>query len=173
MGNNGHTSQDWVSVALDRYEGRLIRYAQRITGDAHRARDVVQETFLKLCHQNAQDLDGHLTQWLYTVTRNKALDVCRKESRMSATLEPLTMDPGGREPAPDESAEDRDSLASILTCLNELSEHQQECIRLKFQSGLSYREISAVTDLSVSNVGFLIHTGLKLIRQRLNRSELH
>ncbi len=172
MGNNGHAGQDWVSVALDRYEGRLIRYALRITGDAHRARDVVQETFLKLCHQDADALDGHLTQWLYTVCRNKALDVCRKESRMSATLERFTLDPGSREPTPDESAEDRDTLASIFACLNELTDNQQECIRLKFQHGLSYREISKVTTLSVSNVGFLIHTGLRKIRQRLAKGEV-
>jgi RNA polymerase sigma-70 factor (ECF subfamily) len=48
-----------------------------------------------------------------------------------------------------------------------LSENQQEVVRLKFQSGLSYREISEITDLSVTNVGFLLHTALKKIRERL------
>ena len=83
MTTNGHAGQQWVSMALDRFEGRLLRYAQRITGDPHRAADVVQETFLKLCHEDQASLDGHLAQWLYTVCRNKALDVRRKESRMT------------------------------------------------------------------------------------------
>jgi RNA polymerase sigma-70 factor (ECF subfamily) len=47
-----------------------------------------------------------------------------------------------------------------------LPKNQQEVIRLKFQHGLSYKEISTVTNLSVTNVGFLIHTGLKVLRER-------
>ncbi|MEZ6147070.1 MAG: sigma factor-like helix-turn-helix DNA-binding protein [Planctomycetaceae bacterium] len=42
---------------------------------------------------------------------------------------------------------------------------------MKFQHGLSYREIAAVTDLTATNVGFLIHTGLKRLREQLNRDE--
>ena len=167
MSNNGHAGQEWVAAALNRFEGRLLRYAQRITGDPHRARDVVQETFLKLCREDAVAMDGHLAQWLYTVCRNQALDVRRKESRMTAIAEPSLMDAAGREPSPDQTAENRDDLTRILDCLSELTPHQQECIRLKFQHGFSYREISAITGLSTTNVGFLIHTGLKRIRHRL------
>jgi RNA polymerase sigma factor (sigma-70 family) len=166
MMNNGHTGQEWVSSALDRFEGRLLRYAQRITGDAHRAADVVQETFLKLCHEDQASLDGHLAQWLYTVCRNKALDIRRKESRMTALAEPSQIERNGHIP-PDQSVENRDTAACILGYIGELTENQQECIRLKFQHGLSYREIAAVTELTVSNVGFLIHTGLKKVRQRM------
>jgi RNA polymerase sigma-70 factor (ECF subfamily) len=52
--------------------------------------------------------------------------------------------------------------------LGDLPANQQEAIRLKFQHELSYKQIAEVTQLSVSNVGFLIHTGLKTLRQRLN-----
>lgn len=57
--------------------------------------------------------------------------------------------------------------AAMLRLIDALPERQQEVIRLKFQAGMSYREISGVTNLTVSNVGFLIHTGLKTIRERL------
>ena len=52
-----------------------------------------------------------------------------------------------------------------------LPANQQEVIRLKFQHGLSYKQIAEVTQLSVSNVGFLIHAGLKTLRQRLNPNQ--
>lgn len=48
-----------------------------------------------------------------------------------------------------------------------LPTNQQEVIRLKVESGLSYREISELTGLSISNVGYLLHTGLTSIRTRL------
>ncbi|MEN8713450.1 MAG: sigma factor-like helix-turn-helix DNA-binding protein [Verrucomicrobiales bacterium] len=41
-------------------------------------------------------------------------------------------------------------------------------MRLKFQGDLSYKEISEVTGLSVSNVGFLIHTGIKRLRSLMD-----
>jgi RNA polymerase sigma-70 factor (ECF subfamily) len=48
-----------------------------------------------------------------------------------------------------------------------LPDNQQEVVRLKFQNGLSYREISCITKLSVSNVGYLIHTAIQKIRAEL------
>lgn len=169
MSNNGHPPRHWVATALRQYEGRLVQYAQRITGDPERARDVVQETFLKLCQEDAAAVDGHLAQWLYTVCRNQALDVRRKESRMTTLAEPPVLEPDRRQPEAWQAAEDRDEVDRILTELARLPANQQECIRLKLQHGLSYREISGVTGLSVSNVGFLLHTGLKTIRERMAR----
>ncbi len=73
--------------------------------------------------------------------------------------------------SPPELAESRESSGAVLRLLSSLSANQQEVIRLRFQSGLSYREISAITDLSVSNVGFLIHTAIKTIREKLGAGE--
>ena len=58
-----------------------------------------------------------------------------------------------------------------MRALDDLPANQQEVIRLKFQNDLSYREISRITKLSESNVGFLIHTGLKTLRHRVRALE--
>ena len=158
---------EWVRTAVEHYEGPLVRYAARITGDLDHARDVVQETFLRLCQEERSRVDGHLAEWLYTVCRNRALDVRRKENRMNAMsvveLERCT----SRDGAPSAELERDEAMCQVLRALATIPENQQEVIRLKFQEGLSYREIGSVTGLSVSNVGFLIHTGLKTIRQRV------
>ncbi len=168
---NGHAPDDWVTAALHRYETPLVHYAQRITGDAERARDVVQETFLKLWQEPRESVDGHLAQWLYTVCRNQALDVRRKESRMVAVSDPPVFQVDDRQPNPARVEEAREEVHGILELMNGLPVNQQECIRLKLQHGLSYREISGVTGLSVSNVGFLIHTGLKTLRAKVSRRQ--
>ena len=75
----------WIRSAVEAYERPLVRYAARITGDVERGRDVAQEAFLRLCRADRASIDGHLAEWLFTVCRNRALDVKRKEMRM-ATL---------------------------------------------------------------------------------------
>lgn len=72
---------------------------------------------------------------------------------------------------PDQTAETRDSAARVLKFLDQLPGNQQEVIRLKFQNELSYREIAEVTGLTVSNVGFLLHVGIKQLRQLMKEPE--
>ena len=62
------------------------------------------------------------------------------------------------------------SRSNLLLMLEALPERQQEVIRLKFQGGLSYREIANVMDLTVNHVGVLLHLGLKAIREKLTAS---
>ena len=171
MGNNGSDHHQWVRVALQKYEVRLLRYARRIIGDPERARDIVQETFLKLCRHSPEELNGRLAQWLYTVCRNQALDVKRKESRMTIVADQRVVPPDSPQSGSAHHVELQDETERVLSEVERLSENQQECLRLKFQEGLTYREIAAVTGLSVSNVGFTIHAALKVLRLRLRECD--
>ena len=72
------------------------------------------------------------------------------------------------EPSPPVAAADRETGGTVLRLLAGLPPNQQEVVRLRFQSGLSYKEIAEVTRLSVTNVGFLIHTAIKTLREKLN-----
>ncbi len=159
---------EWVRSAMAEHAGPLTRYAARITGDIERARDVVQDTFLKLCAADRAKIDCRLAPWLFTVCRNRALDVCRKERRMSLLTEGHAAALASAAPGPAAVAERHETHGRVLRVLDTLPEKQQEVVRLKFQNGLSYKEISAVTGFTVSNVGFLLHTAIKTIRQRLD-----
>ncbi len=168
MNNNGHDNRSgWIEATLQQFEGPLLRYALRLTRNLEVARDVVQETFLKLCHEDPASRQSHLAEWLFTVCRNHAIDRRRKEQRMSTmtedTLAVLTVP---RSQTPD-TVETADASRAVLQHLEHLPENQQEVIRLKFQNDLSYREISGITGLSESYVGVLLHMGLKALRERL------
>lgn len=177
---------------LDRYERPLIRYASSMVGDLDSARDVVQEAFIRLAQEkmgsaecggrnearDSEKVNGespaiphsalhipHLEAWLFTVVRHRALDHLRKHSRII----PMTL-PDDRPctaPGPSATLEQRENADSIFDLLDSLSPNQREVIRLKFQNDLSYREIADVTKLTVTNIGFLIHTGLKKLRALL------
>lgn len=69
------------------------------------------------------------------------------------------------EPRPGLVLEQKETQSALLALIHRLPPNQQEVIRLKFQSGFSYKEISRITALSVSNVGFLIHTAVTRLRR--------
>jgi DNA-directed RNA polymerase specialized sigma24 family protein len=60
----------------------LVRYAKRLLGDAARAEDVLQDTFVRLMAQPAAALNAHTTEWLFTVCRHRALVELRRENRL-------------------------------------------------------------------------------------------
>lgn len=155
----------WVQDAVRLYHEPLTLYAVRLAGSIERGHDAVQETFVRLCQAQRDEIEGHLREWLFSVCRSRALDLKRKDSRMIALAEPETRAGAAIEPP---ALAERNEVRSLLAGhLHALPANQQEVIRLKFQHGLSYKEISTVTGLTVSNVGFLMHTGIATLRAKM------
>lgn len=142
----------------------LTRYAARLLGDADRARDVVQDAFVKLLAQPRGAVDDHMVEWLFTVCRNGALDILRKEQRMRRFAEGELERAPAADTRPGRTLEAAETHASVLKLIDRLPPNQQEVVRLKFQNGFSYKEIARITELSVGNVGFLIHTAVARLR---------
>jgi len=150
---------------LRRFEMPLLQYATRITGNSERARDVVQETFIKFQRNGAVDPEKTAT-WLFTVCRNGALNVCRKEKRMMYLDEETIESRRDEQAMPFERIEQREASGFLMKILATLPARQQEVLQLKFQNDLSYQEIAEITKTTANSVGVLIHTALKTLRQR-------
>ena len=152
---------------MDQYQSRLIAFAARITGDLESARDVVQDTFLRLCQQDMDNVD-HLPAWLFRVCRNRALDIRKKEGPLEPLDDAADAPTHGVSLDPHRLLEQSEAARRVLAAVADLPPAQQEVLRLRFQEELSYKEISAVTGHSVSSVGFLIHTGIHRVRRQMH-----
>ena len=160
---------DDMPALLRRFELPLLQYAARILGDRERARDVVQETFVELQRGKRAQFDHAPAKWLFTVCRNRALNICRKERRMTYLDEEILEKQRSHDPAPNERIEREEASGFLLRIVATLPPRQQEVLQLKFQNDLSYQEISEITKLSTNHVGVLIHTALKTLRARYAR----
>jgi RNA polymerase sigma-70 factor (ECF subfamily) len=159
---------EWIDAVLRRWETPLALYATKVCGDEERARDAVQETFLELCAADRNAVEPRIAAWLFSVCRNKALDVRRKESSMKTGEDVVAENRTGDEPDPSAVLLEEEQSQRVLTFVERLPAKQQEVLRLKFQGGLSYKEIAAVTGDSVGNVGFLLHVALRALRERMS-----
>ena len=162
-------SDDWLLGALERYEKPLLKYALGLCGDREQSRDAVQDTFLKLAAESATERPRNLPAWLFSVCRNRLIDVRRKQFRLVPLEdEHLERDLDGvAEPSARIEASER--TASLLRMVDGLPERERELVRLKFQAGLSYREISEVTGITEGHVGYLLHHAVKSMREQWQR----
>src|SRR5207253_9835485 len=151
---------------VHRFEIPLLQYARRITGDREQARDVVQETFVRFQRNGALRREDEPATWLFTVCRNAALNVCRKERRMMYVDEEVIEARESEQPMPFDKLEQKEASGYLLRIVGTLPPRQQEVIQLKFQNDLSYQQIAEITKTTANNVGVLIHTALKTLRQR-------
>ena len=160
-------NSEWVRSIVESHAADLTRYAASILGDPDAAKDVVQDSFIRLWREPREKVEDHVRPWLFRVCRSRALDHRRKGGRMKPLSEVDTATKPAEGIGPEEAVEQRDSHAQVLGLMQQLPENQREVVRLKFQNGLSYKEIAGITELSVSNVGFLLHTALQTLRAQV------
>jgi RNA polymerase sigma factor (sigma-70 family) len=158
---------EWVLAALERFELPLLRFAATIAGRAQAA-DVVQDTFLKLCAENRSKVEGHLAAWLFTVCKHRAIELRRSERRLSS-MEDVDVQPNP-DSGPALELERKQSISRIDAAIEALAEREREALLLKLDAGLSYKQIAEVMNLSVSNVGFILHTAIAKLRAELGRT---
>ncbi|CAN5873613.1 sigma-70 family RNA polymerase sigma factor [soil metagenome] len=156
----------FLLAALERYERPLIRYAFGIVGELSQARDVTQEVFIKLS-QSLPTLDRErLAPWLFTVCKNRALDHQRKYQRLIPMENDILDLETSDSPAPSAAIEEQELSQQLRRWMNQLPDKQREAVRLKFEVGLSYKEISNTLKTSIGNVGTLIHLGVTALREQ-------
>ena len=158
--------------AMSDFEIPLTKYAVSILGDLEQARDVVQDTFLKLYKQDPEKVRKKVKSWLFTVCRNHCYDLIKRNRRTSNLGEDEISYIASNDDNPFqvisffEGREEINEKINILySLIEELPSRQREVMRLKFQANLSYKEIAETIGISSSNVGFVMHSALKKLRE--------
>lgn len=151
------------ALLVANHEGALLRYATRLVGDIEIAQDAVQDALMNLARSDV--IPDSPQAWLFRVTRNRALDRIKKESRMRAkeakAAQPEVI-PVGVDPL-----EQGEANCAVSVQLEKLPPDVREALALKVLEGLSYRQIAEVTGHSVGKVGTLIHQGLSTLASGL------
>lgn len=161
------TEEEELSEIVHQMGPELLRYAESTCRNRSLAQEAVQETFIRLMDHPEIMNASHLKPWLFRVCRTRVLDLCRKENRMKPMEPEVMAERADHQPDPSQRAELNDELSRVDRLLAGLPENQREVVRLKYQGGMSYREIAEVTELSVSHVGVLLHSALKSLRGQL------
>lgn len=155
-----------LKALYDQEAGRLVSIAQRIVRRRELAEEVVQEAFIQLWNK-ARSFDpglGSARAWIYTVVRNRALNVIRDGGREDLVdAERLAEMRDGDAPLDD--AFDRLSTNSLLRrCLEGLEREKRESLLLAYVSGYSHGEIAGRLGVPVGTAKSWVRRGLLALK---------
>jgi RNA polymerase sigma factor (sigma-70 family) len=170
---------DRLTETIGRERGRLRNFIRRRVADDADAEDILQDVFYELIE--AYRLMKPVEQvgaWLYRVARNRIIDGFRKKKPepFSAEMDPNSEDGDSLSleellPSPDagpEATYARSILFEELdAALDELPEEQREVFLAHEFEGLSFKEISAGTGISVNTLLSRKRYAVLYLRRRL------
>lgn len=159
----GRGDQSSLAELMGRYQRPLVGYLTGIVNDIERARDLSQETFLRVYrHAAGYRTSSRFTTWLYHIARNVARDELRTRKRrpqLSCGDERRLAEAPGRNPNVADALACREA---VMSSLRGLSQRDQTLLVLRDIKGHSYEEISKTTGLALGTV----KSGLSRARQR-------
>jgi RNA polymerase sigma-70 factor, ECF subfamily len=156
---------------MSRHQGRLFRYLRRFLGDETMAEDVFQQTWVRVAERvRRYDASRPFGPWLLTLGRNLALDHLRR-------YRPESLDERAEPSAPAEGPRaNEDPLARLAArerrerlgaALDELSPQDREVLSLRFEEGLSLKEIASLVSAPLPTVKARLYRALARLRARL------
>jgi RNA polymerase sigma-70 factor (ECF subfamily) len=142
----------------------LYRFLLKNTKESELARDLVQESFMRLWERH-KDVDAEKGKsWLFTTAYRAMIDHIRKFSRME-TLEP-------EKHRPEATGNGYSDLKEILNrAVEQLPEMQRSVILLRDYEGYSYREIGEITGLGESQVKVYIFRARLFLKKFIGKPE--
>ncbi len=152
-----------ISEAVKREQSRLRNFIRRRVPDPRAAEDILQDVFYELVEANRLLMPiEHVTGWLFRVARNRIADLFRKKKPESFSDTAVADEDGellrfeDLLPSPDAGPEAfyaRNVLLDELElAVGELPQEQREVFVAHELEGRSFKEMAAVTGLSVNTL---------------------
>jgi RNA polymerase sigma-70 factor (ECF subfamily) len=175
----GHS--DSLGVLVARWEVPLFRFVSRLVERPDDARDVCQETFLRVLDKADAFRDGaRFSTWMYQIAVNLCRDQTRRKRRWGRlVVAPSTFEPDAppHEHAAPESADtnpetalaDTERKSAVRDALSRLPREQREVLLLKEYEGLKFRDIADVLGVPESTVKSRMYAGLDAMRSCLTQ----
>jgi len=168
-----------LETLIARCKDRLYTAIYMLVKDQYLAEDIFQETFLKIIRTikgGRYSEQGKFLPWALRVAHNLCMDHFRRvRQQVSITTEeghelfdllPLAHTNGG------ERLEERQTHQSVRELVESLPEEQREVVTLRIYGELSFKEIAAMTNVSINTALGRMRYGLINLRKMIQEQNL-
>lgn len=163
---------DAFGALYDALAPKLFAFLSRQTGDAARAEDLVQQTFLQMhCARETYVTGADVIPWAFAIARRLAIDVHRRTKRESfgSDVEAAAI---ALDLAPDDALRSKQAARILQDALDELPEAQRTAFELVKYDGLSLAQAAETLGTTVTAVKLRTHRTYEALRGALERGVL-
>ena len=142
----------------------LYGYLADTTRDSQLAEDLLQQLWVRVM-EKIKTRRGPVRPWVFTVTRNLALDALRAKQR-SKKIE--LNDGPDLSVGPERIAENREEAERLRNAIQELPADLRDVVLLRFYSGLAFREIAGILSCPLGTAATRLRTALAQLQRKLH-----
>jgi RNA polymerase sigma-70 factor (ECF subfamily) len=157
----------------DRYFDKVYNYVRYRVRLADAADDITAKVF-EAALGKAGTYDparGNEQSWLFGIARNAVADWGRARGRRAEVPLDGAFERAGSDPRAEDILEGREERERVLAAAAALDERSRDIMALKFSSGMTNREIAAMTGLAEGNIGIIIYRAVRKLQELLGGSK--
>jgi len=158
-----------ASFIFEKHYKSLLRMTVLITGSLDSAKDIVQETFIRLFKKNIKHYDGNFKTYITTIAYRLALKEKYRVNKINATSNEQSIDVSL---SPIDNHISSEFQKNLFNTINSLPETQREILVLRFYGSHSYQEISEITKVPIGTVKSRIFYAVKECGKKLKKKGL-
>jgi len=153
----------------------LMRYCKRLLKDEAGSEDVVHDIFLQLWERrDSLNMISSFSGYLHTLAQNRILNIFRQFDVHSRFTRHILMNRKDATSETEDSVIENDYAKLLNKAIESLSPRQKEIFQLSRIQGLTYKEISELTQISVDTVQEHASLALKKLREYLKQhADIH
>ncbi|HTH57954.1 MAG TPA: sigma-70 family RNA polymerase sigma factor [Cyclobacteriaceae bacterium] len=148
-------------------KNKLFRFALRLLGSTEEAKDVVQETMIKVWNGRDMAEVQNMEAWCMRITKNLSLDKLRSRQRKATGTIDERFDMVHESLSPHEKTEIGESMKRIDELMATLPDKQRQVMHLRDIEGYSYNEICEVLELDMNQVKVNLFRARNAVREKL------
>jgi RNA polymerase sigma-70 factor (ECF subfamily) len=162
-----------LSVLYDRYGRLLYSVAYHLVGHQQLAEEITLDVFRRVWEKSASYRADRASvrTWLTSMTRNRAIDILRREGvrpeHNSISWDDLTVEPHADGHSPETAVSRQMQKQIIHNALAELPHEQQDVLILAFFRGYSHSQIADQLEMPLGTVKTRIRLGMQKLRHVL------
>lgn len=160
-------------LLYERFSERLFSFAFSMLKNREDAKEIVQETFLKVWNKRSQiNTSQSIKAYLFSISYNVTIDILRARLKEDKYREYIQNQFIVGEPGAENMADFNELSETVQKAIEELPEQRKKIYLLSREEGLSHKEIAENLNISVKTVENQINLALKIIRKKLNSGNL-
>jgi RNA polymerase sigma factor (sigma-70 family) len=159
-----------LRLLFEREAPRMIGVAERIVRRRALAEEVAQDAFVQIWRKAASfnSALGSGRTWLYTIVRNRALNILRDESRTELAADPQDLETASEEEDAESMVARLGEATRLRACLERLEPERRNAIVLAYTRGLSHGELAGKLGLPLGTIKSWIRRGMATLKECLS-----